>query len=155
MCEAGKQQSTELRILRKLGFFGYYLHQHWGGRNGKQHILVELLAHDGRMTQRDLQEASCITSASLSEVVTKLEAEGLLSRERSEVDRRQLTLTLTDEGTLRARAFVESRLRFEKEAFGCLSAEETSELLVLLDRLSAHWEQIEARNREETTCSKS
>ena len=154
MCEADRQQSTELRILRKLGYFGYYLHQHWGGRNGKQHILVELLAHDGLMTQRDLQEASCITSASLSEVVTKLEAEGLLSRERSETDRRQLTLTLTDEGTRRARAFVESRLRFEKEAFGCLSAEETSELLDLLDRLSAHWEQIEARNREETACSK-
>ena len=93
-------------------------------------------------------------SASLSEVVTKLEAEGLLSRERSEVDRRQLTLTLTDEGALRARAFVESRLRFEKEAFGCLDAEETGELLALLERLSAHWEQIEAREREEAACNR-
>ena len=76
MCETTAQPSAELQILRRLGYFGYYLHQHWGGRNGKQHILVELLAHDGRMTQRDLQEASCITSASLSEVVAKLEAEG-------------------------------------------------------------------------------
>ena len=154
VCEADTQQSIELRILRKLGYFGYYLHQHWGGRNGKQHILVELLAHDGRMTQRELQEASCITSASLSEVVTKLEAEGLLSRERSETDRRQLTLTLTDEGTRRARSFVESRMEFEKEAFGCLDADETEGLLDLLDRLSAHWEKIEAKRREEASCSR-
>ena len=147
-------QSTELRILRKFGYFGYYLHQHWGGRNGKQHILVELLAHDGHMTQRDLQEASCITSASLSEVVAKLEAEGLLSRERSETDRRQLTLTLTDEGVRRARAFVESRRAFEQEAFDCLDAGETAALLDLLDRLSAHWEKIEAKGREEAACSR-
>ena len=96
------EQSVETRIMRNFGYFGYYLHVHWGGRNGKQHILVELLAHDGRMTQRELQEASCITSASLSEVIAKLEAEGLLARERSETDRRQLTVTLTEAGTKKA-----------------------------------------------------
>ncbi len=49
---------------------------------------------------------------------------------------------------------MESRLRFEKEAFGCLDAEETGELLALLERLSAHWEQIEAREREEAACNR-
>ena len=102
MCEKGDAPSIETRIMRSFGYFGYYLHQHWGGRNGKQHILVELLAHGNQMTQRDLQEASCITSASLSEVIAKLEAEGLLARERSETDRRQLTVTLTPEGERRA-----------------------------------------------------
>lgn len=153
MCESAEQPSAELRILRKLGYFGYYLHQHWGGRNGKQHILIELLAHEGHMTQRDLQEESCITSASLSEVVAKLEAEGLLSRERSETDRRQLTLTLTEEGTRRARAFVESRRAFERNAFDCLTPGETEHLLDLLGRLEAHWVGIETRKREEAACS--
>ena len=40
MCEKGDQPSTETRIMRNFRYFGYYLHQHWGGRNGKQHILV-------------------------------------------------------------------------------------------------------------------
>ena len=155
MCEPDTQPGTELQILRRLGYFGYYLHTHWGGRNGKQHILVELLAHDGRMTQRDLQEASCITSASLSEVVTKLEAEGLILRERSETDRRQLTLTLTDEGTRRARAFIESRLEFERTAFDCLSSDEKDRLLETLDRVAERWEEIEAEKREEATCNRS
>ena len=153
MCETTAQPSAELQILRRLGYFGYYLHTHWGGRNGKQHILVELLAHDGCMTQRDLQEASCITSASLSEVVTKLETEGLLSRERSETDRRQLTLTLTDEGRRRARNFIESRREFERLAFDCLTPEERDHLRETLDRVAGRWEEIEAQGREEAACS--
>ncbi|WP_417229225.1 MarR family winged helix-turn-helix transcriptional regulator [Thermophilibacter sp.] len=155
MCEPNAQPGTELQILHRLGYFGYYLHTHWGGRNGKQHILVELLAHDGRMTQRDLQEASCITSASLSEVVTKLEAEGLILRERSETDRRQLTLTLTDEGTRRARAFIESRREFEQLAFDCLTPDERDRLLETLDRVAERWEEIETSKREEAACSRS
>ena len=153
MCETTARPSAELQILRRLGYFGYYLHTHWGGRNGKQHILVELLAHDGCMTQRDLQEASCITSASLSEVVATLETEGLLSRERSETDRRQLTLTLTDEGRRRARNFIESRREFERLAFDCLTPEERDHLLETLDRVAGRWEEIEAQGREEAACS--
>ena len=107
------------------------------------------------MTQRDLQEASCITSASLSEVVAKLEAEGLLSRERSETDRRQLTLTLTDEGRRRARDFIESRREFERRAFDCLTPAERDHLLETLDRVAERWEQIEAQGREEAACSRS
>ncbi|MDM8271161.1 MarR family winged helix-turn-helix transcriptional regulator [Thermophilibacter provencensis] len=143
MCEKGDTPSRETRIMRNFGYFGYYLHMHWGGRNGKQHILVELLAHDGEMTQRDLQEASCITSASLSEVIAKLEAEGLVSRERSETDRRQLTVTLTPEGEHKAREVVRTRAEFEERAFDCLTEDEKSELVDVLDRIAANWAQLE------------
>lgn len=142
-----RPESEALHIMRNLGFFGYYLHVHWGGRNGKQHILVELLAHEGRMTQRDLQEASCITSASLSEVIAKLEAEGLVERERSETDRRQLTVTLTKPGTERAREVLRTREEFERLAFDCLSPEETTQLASTLDRVAARWMEIEAEKR--------
>lgn len=143
MCDKGEAPSRETHIMRNFGYFGYYLHMHWGGRNGKQHILVELLAHDGEMTQRDLQEASCITSASLSEVIAKLEAEGLVTRERSETDRRQLTVTLTPEGEHKAREVIRTRAEFERLAFECLSEDEKDELLSMLDRLAASWMELE------------
>ena len=143
------------RIVRNLGFFGYYLHMHWGGRTGKQHILIELLSHGSQMTQRDLQEASCITSASLSEVISKLECEGLVTRERSERDRRQLTVTLTDEGRDRALEVMRSRKEFEGCAFTCLTAEELQELDELLGRLAGHWMRIEEEKKGEAACSKS
>ncbi|HJA29828.1 MAG TPA: MarR family transcriptional regulator [Candidatus Olsenella pullicola] len=142
MCERD-DAPTSTRILRNFGYFGYFLHMHWGGRNGKQHILLELLAHDGEMTQRDLQEASCITSASLSEVIAKLEAEGLVSRERSETDRRQLTVTLTPEGERKAHEVVRTRAEFEARAFDCLTEDERNSLVTILDRVAAHWTQLE------------
>ena len=142
MCERD-DAPTSTRILRNFGYFGYFLHMHWGGRNGKQHILLELLAHDGEMTQRDLQEASCITSASLSEVIAKLEAEGLVSRERSETDRRQLTVTLTPEGERKAQEVVRTRAEFEARAFDCLTEDERNSLVTILDRVAAHWTQLE------------
>ena len=133
------KQSVETRIMRNFGYFGYYLHVHWGGRNGKQHILVELLAHDGRMTQRELQEASCITSASLSEVIAKLEAEGLLARERS--------VTLTEAGFERARRLVRTRAEFEERAFDFLSPAERARLAETLDRVAQRWQEIEAQEK--------
>lgn len=141
--ETGSQPSIETRIMRNFGYFGYYLHVHWGGRNGKQHILVELLAHDGKMTQRDLQEASCITSASLSEVIAKLETERLVTRERSETDRRQLTVTLTPEGERKAHEVVRTRAEFERLAFECLSEDKKEELASMLDLLAASWAKLE------------
>ena len=141
--------STEMRIMRNFGYFGYYLHVHWGGRNGKQHILVELLANGSQMTQRDLQEASCITSASLSEVIAKLEAEGLVTRERSATDRRQLTVTLTPEGEGRAREVVRTRAEFEARAFDCLEPAERERLANTLDRVAARWLELEAREKGE------
>lgn len=150
MCDTGDgttRPSTETRIMRNFGYFGYYLHVHWGGRNGKQHILIELLAHDGQMTQRDLQEASCITSASLSEVIAKLEAEGLVTRERSETDRRQLTVTLTASGTSRAREIIRTRAEFEARAFDCLEPVERERLLQMTDRVAARWEELETEEK--------
>lgn len=149
--EKSSSPSTETRIMRNFGYFGYYLHVHWGGRNGKQHILVELLSNGSEMTQRDLQEASCITSASLSEVIAKLEAEGLVTRERSATDRRQLTVTLTPEGEARAREVIRTRAEFESRAFDCLDAEERDRLVATLDRVAARWAELESAEKGEKT----
>ena len=135
-------------ILHDLGYFGHFLHVHAGGRSGKKHILVKLLGYGGRMTQRELQEESPISSAAISEVAAKLESEGLITRTRSEADRRQLSLELTDEGAARAEELLESKRAFERQAFACLSEEEQLQLLSLLDRIATHWEAIEQQERE-------
>ena len=144
----------EKRILRDLGFFGHYLHLHRGGRNGKQHILLMLRSHGSAMGQKDLQERSCITSASLSEVVAKLECEGLVTRTRSETDRRQLTLALTPEGERRAQEIHDAWALHDQELLSCLSAEERSQLAGLLDRLATHWMELDAPQKGEDACSK-
>ncbi len=131
--------SVELRILHDFGFFGHYLHLHAGGRSGKQHILAHLLRHDGHLTQRELLESSNISSAALSEVLAKLEAEGLVERTRSDEDRRQQQVALTEEGSRRACEIQGKKRSFEEHAFEVLSLEEREQLVATLDRLVDHW----------------
>lgn len=130
-------------ILRDLGFFGHYLHVHAGGRGGKQFVLGELSKSDGELTQRDLLVRTNISPAALSEVLAKLEGEGLISRKPCEHDRRQLTIELTSEGEVLAARRRLEREEFERRAFSCLEPEEQEQLKVLLDRLVTHWKHIE------------
>ena len=130
-------------VLHDLGFFGHYLHLHAGGRSGQQHILVKLHKSGGHMTQRDLQEAAGISSASISEVLSKLECAGLITRTRSDEDRRQLDIALTQEGTTRAEELIERRREFERQCLSCPSEQEQEQLVTLLDRLAEHWRGLE------------
>lgn len=135
-------ETPERRALHDIGFFGHFIYTRRGGRGGRQHVLKTLYYADGQMTQRALLEKTRTTSASLSEVVGKLESAGLVERERSETDRRQLVVRLTEEGRARAQAVIADKERFERDAFSCLGPGELDELLGLLDRLREHWEQV-------------
>lgn len=139
----GQQPPLPRRVLRLFGFFGHYLHMHWGGRSGQQHVLVKLRMSGARMTQRDLQESAGISSASISEVLAKLECAGLIERTRSDEDRRQLDIALTEEGTSRAEELIEERRAFEAQCLACLDEGEQEQLAALLDRLEQHWRGIE------------
>ncbi|MBQ6523205.1 MAG: MarR family transcriptional regulator [Atopobiaceae bacterium] len=141
--EPNETVSLARRVLHNLGYFGHFLHIHAGGRSGQQHILVKLYKSGNHMTQRELQEQSCISSASLSEVLAKLEGAGLIERTRSDEDRRQLDIALTDEGAQRARTLIDRRRRFEGACLACLTDEEQQSLIDMLDRLAEHWEQLE------------
>ena len=143
--EASK--SVERRILRRLGYFGHFLHVHAGGRGGKQFVLVRLLHCGGQLTQRELQESVGISSAALSEVLAKLEGEGLVVRTRSEQDKRQLDIALTEAGRELACEVARKKIDFEREAFEPLDQARRLELADDLDRLMEHWKLIEQKER--------
>ncbi len=133
--------------MRDLGYFGHFLHLHAGGRSGKQHMLERILNEGGIVGQRELQDTVPISSAALSEVLAKLESEGLVTRTRSQCDKRQLDVSLTQAGQAEAKVCAEKRARFEEEAFSVLSEEERTQLLEVLDRLMGHWQKIEEKDR--------
>lgn len=88
-------------------------------------------------------EHAGITPAALSEVLAKLECEGLVVRTRSEQDRRQLDVVLTPKGVKRARQTVRWQEIFEEESLAVLSDAEKSQLKGMLDQLVEHWDTIE------------
>lgn len=119
-----------------LGRCGCYLYRRPSGGRGQGRILRILSARD-EMTQRELQEALAIQPGSVSEIISKLEARGLLSRERDEDDKRRMVLRITDAGREGAKAF--SGGESGNELYSALSGEEQAALKELLKKLLESW----------------
>ena len=135
-------ETTEQQILHLLGYLGHYMYVMRGGLGGKQHVLKTLLLQ-GEMTQRELLELLHTSSAALSEVLGKLEREGLIKRGRSEADKRQLEVSLTEAGKGAAAEMVREEREFEKDSLDILSQEEKVDLLNRLDAIFDHWRKLE------------
>lgn len=138
--------STSLaeNILRGLGFCGYFLHYHAGGRSGRGPILCLLAKHGGQMSQQELGAHFELKAGSLSEILAKLETAGLIDRTRDPQDRRQLFIHLTDKGVEMAEREEAARGRFQSEAFTCLTSEEQVQLAEMLDKIRDRWKELHA-----------
>lgn len=110
-----------------------------GGRHGhgmsRERLLVLIAAHTEGIWQRDLAWEADINASSASEMIGRLEADGYLSRESDENDRRAVLLKLTEAGKQRAAEIRAERDGFLEDLFSKLSEEEKQTLSDLLDKL--------------------
>lgn len=116
-----------------------YQMQHSEDSFGGQKNILSILVRRGSMTQKELLEYSRIRSASLSELLGKLEAAGLVERRPNRDDRRVQDVMLTEKGI---EAEAESRIRRKENRsrmFESLTPEEQEQLLTLLEKLSRSW----------------
>lgn len=132
-----------MRIMRNLGFCGHYMHFHRGGRSGRAPILCLLHKNGGQMSQQALGVTFELKPGSLSEILSKLEAAGLIERTRDPRDRRQLFVRLTEQGSETARAEIEAARTFRERAFSNLTVPEREHLADLLDRVRTRWEELD------------
>lgn len=120
--------------LGKLALCGRLAEQHRGRRRGQMHIL-RILEENGSMSQRVLQELLRIQPGSMSEIAAKLEAAGLILRERSEEDRRRVTVSITEKG----KETLAAQPKGAPDTLEPLTEEEQETLSALLDKLIAAW----------------
>lgn len=139
--ETGEPSRAD-RILRGLGYCGHYLHFHGGGRSGREPILCKLHRAGGSMSQLELGGQFELKAGSLSEILAKIEATGLIERTRDPRDRRALTVRLTEAGMQEAQRAIEARRAFREQAFSNLTDEEQDELIVLLEKIRNRWEEL-------------
>lgn len=121
--------------IRDLNHIMHFLYE---GKASQKRILI-ILHEVQRITQRELTERLGIQPGSASEVLAKLENAELITRLPSEADRRTTDIELTEKGVQLALAALEQRNQRHKEMFSCLSEEEKTELLVLLEKINADW----------------
>lgn len=123
--------------LRDISHIMRFLYE---GKESQKRILI-VLNETGTITQRELTERLGIQPGSVSEVIAKLESAGLILRTLSEIDRRTADISLTEKGKELADQAAEQRNRRHEEMFSCLSSEEKAQLLTLLEKVNADWDQ--------------
>lgn len=106
-----------------------------GGPARSQSLILSILAGRDALSQRELQQMLGIQPGSLSELLSKLQAKGYLSREKGE-DRRGNLLRITESG--RAAIPTADDLP-EDDPFDALSVEEQNQLAALLRKLLNDW----------------
>lgn len=131
---------TNEKLIINLRDLSHVMRSLYEGKGSQKRILI-ILHEIGAITQQALTERLGIQPGSASEVIAKLESASLICRKPSDADRRTSDITLTEKGEELAAQALEQRIRRHEEMFSCLSAEEKSQLLLLLEKVNTDWEQ--------------
>lgn len=110
------------------------------GKGSQKRILILLWENKG-MTQRTLTQRLGIQPGSASEVISKLEAAGLIVRTPSETDRRTSDIRLTEIGEALAQDAHVRRKERHEQMFAVLSEQEKDTLIALLEKVNEDWDQ--------------
>jgi DNA-binding MarR family transcriptional regulator len=129
--------SIEERLMGQMRTCAHILH-HRKGKDSQRRILA-ILSGQGTMTQRDLTAVLDIRSASVSEILSKVESNGFILRSKNKADKRNIDITLTKSGHAEAARINAHRREFAQQMFSCLTAEEKTSLAVLLEKLLTGW----------------
>lgn len=149
--KGGYMDNIELiNILRKCSHFLY----HRANRQiGKESALLALLKHQP-LTQTELGKIVNVRASSVSELVSKMENEGLILKKRARLDSRSFSITLTHEGLVKANEVEGIHNDEAMRLLGFLDHDERETLARILNKLLSLWD-IECidnlRNCEEKT----
>ena len=98
-----------------------------------QYIAMMVLWEQGSTTVKELGNALYLDSGTLTPLLKKIEAKGLITRRRSEADERSLIVSLTEEGeALKDKAL---SVPHQMASCVCLEPEEARELYRILYKL--------------------
>lgn len=99
------------------------------------YTVITLVNMNPGITQKRLSQALNISPPNLATLLDKLEARGLLERQRNPNDKRSQILVLTAEGQKLCKKADKAVFELENEATGALTDDERVELLRLLQKL--------------------
>jgi DNA-binding MarR family transcriptional regulator len=116
----------------------YKTRAHYTPYRGQVRLLNIIAQNDG-LIQKELTEILDIRSATLSELLDKLERSNLIKRTKDEVDKRKMRVFLTSEGLDFLKKF-ESQNDISEQVFETLSGEEKYSFYNTIKKLCTHFE---------------
>jgi DNA-binding MarR family transcriptional regulator len=110
-------------------------HHSQGHAQQAQARVLVILKEKEPMSQSELMEMLDVRSASLSEILAKLERNGFITRERSDQDKRNFIISVTDQGRTIAEGHKREYMENAETIFAALSAAERQQLGALLEKI--------------------
>ena len=104
------------------------------------------------ISQRELASLAQIKPGSMTEILTRMERDGLITRQRDVSDKRVIHVRLTKAGTELAKENHQRHLSFCKILFGTLSDEEKTELNRLILKIDQNIKNECLKNKEGENC---
>lgn len=108
-----------------------------GGGHGQGYVL-SLLA-EAPLSQKELLEKLGVRAGSLSELLSKLESAGYITRTKDESDSRVVNVAITESGRASAAERGQQRMQFADGLFSALDDGEKETLTTLLEKLHEAW----------------
>ncbi|MGN0171820.1 MAG: MarR family winged helix-turn-helix transcriptional regulator [Acutalibacteraceae bacterium] len=127
------------KLIINLRDIGRMMRMQYEGKASQKRILI-ILRESGTLTQKELTERLGIQPGSVSEILAKLENAGLIVRVPNETDRRTTDILLTDVGAELASEAAQQRQKRHEDMFFCLTPEEKTALLSLLEKINTDWQ---------------
>jgi MarR family 2-MHQ and catechol resistance regulon transcriptional repressor len=97
--------------------------------------ILEALYHLGPLSLGELAEKLLVTGGNVTYVMDRLEEQGLVFRQRSELDRRVIEARLTSEGEALVRTLFPEHAAYIRDLMGHLEPGEMDRLRTLLKKL--------------------
>ncbi|MDE5715391.1 MAG: MarR family transcriptional regulator [Anaeroplasmataceae bacterium] len=117
---------------------GHFLHHQKGKKLGQYRILLILKKHS-LMPQGQLLECLHIKAGSLSEILLKMEMNGLIVRTKDDKDKRRILVELTEKGLFKVNSLIEEYEVENEKLFLALNDVECNQLFDILTRLYKDW----------------
>ena len=140
-------EATDALLVRRFHHCAHLLMHRRAKEGGRAGVLMVLNSH-GSVTQRALAEKLDIRSASVSELLTKMESAALIERMPDPNDGRATLVSLTEKGREEAAVLAAQREEANKNLFAVLTDEEKAQLETILAKLTRSWHEEFDRNGE-------
>jgi DNA-binding MarR family transcriptional regulator len=112
--------------------------------------LLSLISQNGGASQKDLAEEMDVRPSSMTEMLLRMEQAGLITRKQDEKDQRVMRIFLTGAGEKAAAQSSVTTHDLTTTMFNCLLPEEQTQMLVLVEKISASIETIVGSDAQDT-----
>jgi DNA-binding MarR family transcriptional regulator len=107
------------------------------GLTTPQWIVLQIVSEAGETTPKVIAERARISQATVSALIDRLEARGLVERARGQTDRRQIWISLTPSGRATLLSAPDALQSLFADKFGRLEDWEQAMILAALERVAA------------------